>query len=108
MSQPLFNSKTHRRIIDHNHFSYGTVSPMAQQPLMVRDIIIMEASQSHSDAPHSVGLLWTSDQPDAQTSTRQHATLIRDIHAPGGIRTLNSSKKASAFRRFRHSNNAFT
>jgi len=95
------NSKTHRRIIHHNHF------PKAQQPLDVQDLIIVEASLSHSDTPHSVGLLWTSDQPDAQTSTRQHTTLTRDIHAPGGIRTHNSSKRASAFRRFRHSSNVF-
>ena len=27
------------------------------------------ASRSHSDTPPSVGLLWTSDQPDAETST---------------------------------------
>ena len=27
------------------------------------------ASRSHSGQPHSVGLLWTSDQPDAETAT---------------------------------------
>ena len=27
------------------------------------------ASRSHSDIPHTVGLRWTSDQPDTQTST---------------------------------------
>ena len=37
---------------------------MAQQPLVGQGIII-KASQSHSDTPHSVGLLCTSDQPDA-------------------------------------------
>ena len=30
---------------------------------------------THSDAPHSVGLLWTSDRLVAETSTRQHTTL---------------------------------
>jgi len=30
---------------------------------------IIEASRSHSDTPQSVGLLWTSDQPDAVTFT---------------------------------------
>ena len=30
---------------------------------------IIEASRSHSDAPHSVGLIWTSDRPEAKTST---------------------------------------
>jgi len=30
---------------------------------------VVEAKRSHSDTTHSVGLLWTSDQPDAETST---------------------------------------
>jgi len=50
-------------------------------------LLIIEASWSHSDTPHSVGLFWTSDQPDAETSTWQHATLTTDIHASGRIRT---------------------
>ena len=43
-------------------------------------LLIIEASQSHSETPHSVGLLCTSDQPDAETSTWQHTTLTRDRH----------------------------
>jgi hypothetical protein len=39
--------------------------------LVVQGLII-EASISHSVTPHSVGLLWTSDQPAAETSTWQH------------------------------------
>jgi len=31
--------------------------------------LIIGDSRSHSDTPHSVGLLWTSDQPNAETST---------------------------------------
>jgi len=34
-----------------------------------QDLLIIEASRSHSDPPHSVGFLWTSDQPNAETST---------------------------------------
>jgi len=30
---------------------------------------------------HSAGLLWTSGNPVAKTSTWQHATLTRDRHA---------------------------
>jgi hypothetical protein len=41
-------------------------------------LLIIEASWSHSDTPHSVGPLWTSDQPDAETSTWQHTTLTTD------------------------------
>ena len=41
------------------------------------------ASSAHSlDAPNSVGLLWTSDRPDAETSTWQYATLTRDTSLP--------------------------
>ena len=35
---------------------------------------------THNDAPQSVGLLWTSDQPVAETSTQQHTTLTTDRH----------------------------
>ena len=46
------------------------------------------------DAPQSVGLLWTSDQPNAETSTWQHTTVTTDrYHASGGIRNRNPSKK---------------
>jgi hypothetical protein len=48
---------------------------IAQHPLVG---LIIQASQSPSDTPHSVGLLWMSDQPDAETSTLQNTTLTRD------------------------------
>jgi hypothetical protein len=38
------------------------------------------ASRSHSDTPQSLGLLWTSDQPDAETYTWKHITLTTDRH----------------------------
>ena len=42
----------------------------AQQPLEGHFLLIIGDSRSHSDTPHSaVGLLWTSDQPEAETST---------------------------------------
>jgi hypothetical protein len=31
-------------------------------------LLILKASRSHSDTPHSVGLLWTCDQPDAEAT----------------------------------------
>jgi hypothetical protein len=37
--------------------------PVAQQPLLGQGLLVIKASRSHSDSPHSVGLLWTSDQP---------------------------------------------
>jgi hypothetical protein len=46
--------------------------------------------------PHLVGLLWTSDRPDAETSTWQHKTFTRERHScPGGIWTRNVSQQAS-------------
>jgi len=47
--------------------------------------------------PHSVGLLWTSDQPDAENSTlhTQHSKQT-DIHASGGVRIRNPSKITAA------------
>jgi len=46
---------------------------MAQQPLVGQVRHIIEASRSHTNTLHSVGIFWTSDQPDAQTSTSQHS-----------------------------------
>jgi hypothetical protein len=68
---------------------------MEQQPRVGQGLLIIEASRSHSDTPQAVGLLWTSDQPDAVTSIRQHSKET-DIHAPGGIRTRNPSMRAAA------------
>ena len=41
--------------------------PMAQQPIVSQGLLIIEASWSHSETRHSLGILWTSDQPDADT-----------------------------------------
>jgi hypothetical protein len=42
---------------------------MAQKILVGQCLLIFEISRSHSDTPHSVGLLCSSIQPDAETST---------------------------------------
>jgi hypothetical protein len=47
----------------HSFFS------LAGQPLLGQGLLIVDASRSHSGTPHSVGLLWMSDQPTAETST---------------------------------------
>ena len=81
------------------YFIYSPLpSPlMAQQPLLGQDLLIVEVSRSHSDTPQSVGLLWTSDQSDAETSTWQHTTLTRNRHpCSGGFRTHNPSMWATA------------
>jgi len=40
---------------------------VAQQSLVGQGLLIIEASRSHSDTPHSRRLTWTSGQPDAET-----------------------------------------
>ena len=42
---------------------------IGQPTLTGAGFLRVEASLSHSDSPHSVGLLWTSEQPDAENST---------------------------------------
>jgi hypothetical protein len=51
---------------------------MARPPLVSQGLLIVEASRLHPDTPHSVGLLWTSDQPNAET--RRLTALTRDIN----------------------------
>jgi hypothetical protein len=71
---------------------------MTQQPTMGQGLLIVEASRSHSDTRHTVGLLWTSVQPDAHTSTWQHyKTHKRHASTPlRRIRTRNPSKWGAA------------
>ena len=73
---------------------------MAPQPPVGQNLLIIEASRSHSDTPHTlIGLLWTSDQPNAETSTWP---LTTDRHpCPGGIRTRNPNRWAAADPRLR-------
>jgi hypothetical protein len=60
-------------------------------------LLIVEASRSQLDLPHSVGLLWMSDQSDAEGCILQHTTLQEtDIHAPGQIRTRNLRQRTAA------------
>ena len=53
--------------------------PMAQQPFGGLGRLIFRGF-TITDTPHLVGLLWTSDQLVAETSTWQHTTLTRDRH----------------------------
>jgi len=65
-------------------------------------LLIVEASLSHSDTPHSVGLLWMSDQPEAEPlpNNTQHSQQTY-IHTLGRIRTRSLSKRATANPRLR-------
>jgi len=65
-------------------------------------LLVSEASWSHLlGTLQSVVLLYTSDPPVAETSTLQHTTTTRDIHAPGGIWNRNYSKRSAANPRLR-------
>jgi len=44
-------------------------SPHGATTILGQGLLIIKDSRSHSDTPHSAGLLWTSDQPFAETST---------------------------------------
>ena len=67
---------------------------MSQRPTVGQDLVIFEASRSHP--PHSVGLLWKSDEPDAVNSTGQHATLTRDrLSCPRRISNPQSQQASS-------------
>ena len=57
------------------------------------------ASRSHSDTPHLVGLLWTSDKPDAGTSDNTQHSQETNNHGPGGIRSHNPSKRTATLHR---------
>ena len=65
---------------------------------MGQGLLIIEASRSHSDTPHSVGFLWTSDQPVADTSTWQHTTLTRERYPCSRRNSYPQSQQASGRR----------
>jgi len=51
-------------------------STVALRPNAFHGLLFLEVSRSYT--PQSVGLLWTSDQLVAETSTWQHTTLTTD------------------------------
>jgi len=60
------------------HCGFVFCSPLAGlYPPPVRGFLI-----THNDAPQLVGLLWTSDQSVAETSTWQYTTLTTDKKHP--------------------------
>jgi len=68
-------------------FFYGSTT------LVGINLPTVEVSRSHSDTPHSIGLLWKSERPVGETSTWQYTLLTRDIDAPGGIPTRSLSNE---------------
>jgi len=88
-------------VIHHSEYEifvcfFGATAPRGPGPPLSRGFEI-----THNDASQSVGLLWTSDQLVAETSTWLHTTLTTDIHDTGRIRTHNLSGRAAADPRIR-------
>ena len=50
----------------YREYFFNHVSP---PPPVGLGLLIIDATRSHNDTPHLVGLLCTSDQPDAETTT---------------------------------------
>jgi hypothetical protein len=73
---------------------------LACQPLAGQGLLIIEDSRSHSDTPQSIGLFWTSDQSDTETSTWQHTPFTRDRH-PCPKRDSNPQSQKASFSRQR-------
>jgi len=46
-----------------------------------QELLTIEAARSHSHTPNSVGILWTNDQPEAETYAWKHTILTRDRHS---------------------------
>jgi hypothetical protein len=55
---------------------------MTLQLLVGQKLLTVQVSWSHSDTLQSVGLLGSSDQPDAENSTWQHTTHKRQPFEP--------------------------
>jgi len=73
-------------------FSWWNSPPVGQ------GLLIIEALLLHSDTTQSVGLLWTSDHPDAEISMCQHTTLTTDRH-PCSRRNSNPHSRQASGRR---------
>jgi hypothetical protein len=58
-----------------NFLLHGETASSGPEPPHCRGFTI-----TLSFTPHSVGLLWTGDQPDAEISTWQHTALTRERH----------------------------
>ena len=76
----------------------GTFFAIAQQHLVGQRLLIIGASLTHSDTPHSVGHIWAN----YQLLLWQFTKLTGDRHTcPRGIRTHNASERAAANPRLR-------
>jgi hypothetical protein len=76
----FYNSKVLQKTRQHAR-AIIIFFPVPREPLGgLGRLIFRGFMMTFLDTPHSVGLLWTRDQPVAETSTWQHTTLTRDGH----------------------------
>ena len=60
------DARTYKPLKNSDKFFFS----VALRPNVGHGLLILEVSRSHNyDTPHSVGILWTSDQLVAETST---------------------------------------
>jgi hypothetical protein len=57
-------------------------------------LLIHKLSRSHSDTPHSIGLLWTSDNPSQRPLSDNTRHWRQTSMPPGGIRTHSPGRRA--------------
>jgi len=72
---------------EEKKFFVGATAPSGPEPPHYR------GWQLHSDTPHSVGLLWLSDQPDAEISDNTQHSQETDINPVGLKPTIPASER---------------
>jgi hypothetical protein len=88
------------KIVSFRFVSFRSLYPFC--PLTVGVEVVYFHLITHRHTPQSVGLLRTRDRPVEETSTWQHKhSPETNIHAPGGIRTHDPSKRSAADPRLR-------
>ena len=84
----------HKITNEWNQFSFSSID----SPPVDQGLLSIEASRSHSGTSHSVGLLCSCDQPDAEASTWHHTTPTRDRHLYSRRDSSPQSQQASGRR----------
>jgi len=79
----------------------GHFLSIAPEPLVSKTLFINNASWEHSNTPHWVTVLWTSDQPDKETSSTWQYSKQTGLQASSGIRTRSPNKRTASLPRFR-------
>jgi hypothetical protein len=77
---------------------YSPFPPRPLQPPVDQGLFIVADSRPHSDTPHSVELLWTSDQLIAESHTLQNTAFTIDILPCCGWDSNLQSQQASGRR----------